>query len=236
MAKALEYDVSLLERLYTASDARGMEKTMLDVQYRSPRQLNAFPSKEFYEDKLKTSEGNAEVANFLALSRFPWPVRNGTVIPAVFLQCGEEEDMGSRSKSNEGQVKVVHDLLPYLSSQCPDTPQEPRLSDLKITVLSPYTKQIQALRHRLPSSVTCSTIDSFQGRESDIIIFSTVRCNVEGDVGFLDDPRRLNVMWTRARLALIIVGDRQTMSGNPLWKRALDACEEVYLTADPLVS
>jgi superfamily I DNA and/or RNA helicase len=238
MAKALEYDVSLMERLYTTSDATGMEKTMLDIQYRSPRELNAFPSKEFYEDKLKTSERNAEVANFLALSRFPWPVRNGTVIPAVFLQCGEEEDMGSRSKSNEGQVKVVHDLLPLLSSQRPDTPPEEgqRLSDLKITVLSPYTKQIQALRHSLPSSVTCSTIDSFQGRESDIIIFSTVRCNVEGDVGFLDDPRRLNVMWTRARLALIIIGDRKTMSGNPLWQRALDACAEVYLPADPLVS
>jgi superfamily I DNA and/or RNA helicase len=238
MAKALEYDVSLLERLYTASDAsNGMEKTMLDVQYRSPRELNAFPSKEFYEDKLKTSERNAEVANFLALSKFPWPVRNGTVIPTVFIECGEEEDMGSRSKSNEGQVNVVHELLPLLSSQNldDDAPPDQRLSGLKITVLSPYTKQIQALRHRLTSSVTCSTIDSFQGRESDIIIFSTVRCNVEGDVGFLDDPRRLNVMWTRARLALIIIGHRKTLSGNPLWKRALDACTEVHLPVDPIV-
>lgn len=243
MAKALEYDVSLLERLYTSSDANGMGKTMLDVQYRSPRELNAFPSKEFYEDKLKTSEQNAEVANFLAFSSFPWPVRNGTIIPTVFLQCGEEEDMGSRSKSNEGQVKVVQVLLPLLSSQNLDTPPEKRLSDLKITVLSPYTKQIQALRQHtsitnpkdLTSPVTCSTIDSFQGRESDIIIFSTVRCNVEGDVGFLDDPRRLNVMWTRARLALIIIGDRKTMSGNPLWKRALDACVEVKLPVDPEV-
>ena len=190
MAKALEYDVSLLERLYTSSDANGMEKTMLDVQYRSPRELNAFPSKEFYEDKLKTSEQNAEVANFLALSNFPWPVRNEIVIPTVFIDCDVEEDMGSRSKSNEGQVKVVESLLPLLTSQKLDTPPEQRLSDLKITVLSPYTKQIQALRQCLQSqfSVTCSTIDSFQGRESDIIIFSTVRCNVEGDVGFLDDP------------------------------------------------
>ena len=85
MVKALEYDVSFLERLYTAPDASGMEKkNMLDVQYCSPRELNAFSSKEFYEDKLKTSEQNAEIANFLALSRFPWPVRNGTAIPTVF--------------------------------------------------------------------------------------------------------------------------------------------------------
>ena len=60
------------------------KKNMLDVQYRSPRELNAFPSKEFYEDKLKTSKQNAEITNFLALSRFRWPVRNGTVIPTVF--------------------------------------------------------------------------------------------------------------------------------------------------------
>ena len=82
----------------------------------------------------------------------------------------------------------------------------------------------------LPSSITLSTIDSFQGRESDIIIFSTVRCNVDGDVGFLDDPRRLNVMWTRARLALIIVGDSRAMlSSNQLWQRTLAACMETAI-------
>lgn len=232
MGKTLESDVSLLERLYTKRDEvpDGLAKTMLDVQYRSPRILNIFPSEEFYDGQLKTHEANAEVSNFLSLSQFPWPVKDRTVIPTVFIQCSEEEDMGDRSKSNQGQVEVIHRLLPLISSQRPDTPAEPKLEGLKTTVLSPYTKQIQALRRKLPSSVTCSTIDSFQGRESDVIIFSTVRCNVEGDVGFLDDPRRLNVMWTRARLALIIVGDRRTMSSNPLWKRALDACTECSLT------
>jgi len=236
MAKTLEYDVSLLERMYTKADARslpGLAKTMLDVQYRSPRELNIFPSNEFYEGRLQTSEGNAEVSNFLSLSKFPWPVRSGVVIPTVFIQCGDEEDMGDRSKSNQGQVDLIHRFLPLLSAQKPETEPDPRLVGLQVTVLSPYTKQIQALRHKLPSSITCSTIDSFQGRESDIIVFSTVRCNVEGDVGFLDDHRRLNVMWTRARLALIIVGDRATMSTNPLWKRALEACTAISLPPEP---
>jgi superfamily I DNA and/or RNA helicase len=227
MAKALEYDVSLLERLYTKSEeTHGLVKTMLDIQYRSPRELNIFPSSEFYESRLRTHEGNAEVSNFLSSSTFPWPVRNGGVVPIGFIQCGEEEDMGDRSKSNQGQVEVIRRLLPLLTTQNPDSQAEPRLAELKITVLSPYTKQIKALRHK---SIACSTIDSFQGRESDIIVFSTVRCNVEGDLGFLDDPRRLNVMWTRARLALIIVGDRRTLSTNPLWKRAVEACTEITL-------
>ena len=56
-----------------------------------------------------------------------------------------------------------------------------------------------------------------------------MRCNVDGDVGFLDDPRRLNVMWTRARLALIIVGDRATLNSNKLWKRTLAACMETAM-------
>jgi regulator of nonsense transcripts 1 len=234
MAKALEYDVSLLERLYTKSEeGHGLVKTMLDVQYRSPRELNVFPSNEFYEGRLRTHEGNAQVSNYLASSTFPWPIPDGNVVPIVFIQCGEEEDMDGRSKGNEGQVKVIQRLLPLLTAQNPASTEEPRLAELETTVLSPYTKQIKALRHK---SIASSTIDSFQGRESDIIVFSTVRCNVDGDLGFLDDPRRLNVMWTRARLALIIVGDRKTLSTNPLWKRAVEACIEITLpeeAADP---
>lgn len=238
MAKALEYDVSLLERLYTKTsdeeaELLGMSKTMLDVQYRSPRELNEFPSREFYQDRLQTSERNATVANFLAVAEFPWPLSDdGNIIPAVFIQCSAEEDMGGRSKSNEGQVELIHKICPLLTRVKAGGEEEDRISQLTTTVLSPYTKQIQSLRHKLPGSITCSTVDSFQGRESDIIIFSTVRCNADADVGFLEDPRRLNVMWTRARLALIIVGDHATLSANPLWKRALEACEEVVLNLE----
>jgi superfamily I DNA and/or RNA helicase len=124
--------------------------------------------------------------------------------------------MGGRSKSNEEQVKLVARILPKLKLKNDS-------NDLKVTILTPYTKQARALKSL---SAPCSTIDSFQGRESDIIIFSTVRCNAERDVGFVEDPRRLNVMWTRARLALIIIGDRETMTANsPLWKRAIESCK-----------
>lgn len=136
--------------------------------------------------------------------------------------------MGGASKSNSGQVELVQHIIPMLKGS---GSVEQSSTPLKITVLSPYRKQDQALKGILPSDVPSFTIDSFQGRESDIIIFSTVRCNAEGDVGFVEDPRRLNVMWTRARIALIIIGDRRTMTQTSgLWKRAIESCTEVPIT------
>ncbi|KAF8877847.1 RNA dependent RNA polymerase-domain-containing protein [Gymnopilus junonius] len=114
MAKALEYDMSLLERLYTRSQMiKGLAKTMLDVQYRSPRILNVFPSNEFYEGQLKTSEKNAEVSDFLSLSQFPWPTENGSLIPTVFIQCDEEEDMGTGQKAIKDKLILYIKLFLY---------------------------------------------------------------------------------------------------------------------------
>lgn len=169
--------------------------------------------------------------------------------------------MGDKSKGNAGQAEVVQMAIKLLTTR--DTPDErpkddpkgkgkavdegldPQGSDgasgskkeekpkPKITVLTPYKKQVSELKGRVPNDVEVFTIDSFQGRESDIIIFSTVRCNVEGEVGFVEDERRLNVMWTRAKLALVIVGDEATLTKKSgLWKRALGSCVSVILPED----
>jgi superfamily I DNA and/or RNA helicase len=229
MGKALQVDISLLERLYSYdAETPGMRKTMLDVQYRFSQELNAFPSREFYEGRLMTGNmDSATILQPLLLTAFPWPKNGDLPIPTVFVQCSAEEDMGGRSKSNIGQVELVQNIIPLLTKN-----QNGEESGRTVTVLTPYTKQIQELRSRVPPSIVCSTVDAFQGRESDVIVFSTVRCNAEGEIGFLDDPRRLNVMWTRAKLALVIVGDRRTMSTNDLWKRAIEACQEVHIAVD----
>lgn len=197
------------------------------MQYRFPRELAEFPSREFYESRLQTGiQSSADVLEVLKTSAFPWPQRDGVVVPTVFIQCSTEEDMGGISKSNTGQAEIVTRIASKLVTPANGEAETPALKALKITVLSPYSKQVQALRHL---SVPCFTIDSFQGRESDIIIFTTVRCNATKDIGFVDDARRLNVMWTRARLGLIIIGDRETMGNNPLWSRAIKSCTEVTI-------
>ncbi|TFY59052.1 hypothetical protein EVG20_g7930 [Dentipellis fragilis] len=232
LGHAVLYDVSLFERLYTGRALPGIKRTMLDIQYRFPKELAKFPSKEFYDDKLQTGIENVyEALQGLLKSTFPWPRQSdtGRVQPAVFVPCSSEEDYGGRSKSNEGQAKLVKHIVQLLTTD--GTTNAPLGEAPSIAVLSPYAKQTKLLQRTLPPSAPAYTIDSFQGRESDIIVFSTVRCNASADIGFVEDARRLNVAWTRARLALIVVGDRATMAGNlGIWKRAIESCSEVALT------
>lgn len=68
------------------------------------------------------------------------------------------------------------------------------------------------------SPIRFSTVDAFQGNEKDVIILSTVRSK---SIGFSADPCRLNVAITRARSQLIIVGNRELLERDNLWKRVL---------------
>ncbi|KAL3311441.1 ATP-dependent helicase NAM7 [Cichlidogyrus casuarinus] len=84
-----------------------------------------------------------------------------------------------------------------------------------IGIITPYDAQrnlIQSLLDRLSLKIETGSVDGYQGREKDYIIFSCVRSNEKGCIGFLREPRRLNVALTRARRGMIIHGNAETLA------------------------
>ena len=232
LATLQQFEISLFERLYYL-DSADIEKVMLDSQYRMHQDICRFSSEEFYDGRLNTAV--PDDARPLSASQFPWPAsrRNEHELSRmVFVPCSGTEDIGQKSKSNPSQAALCHSICKRLlvSSDATSSPA-PTYS---IAVLTPYTRQVDRLKSLLPPTIAISSIDGFQGREADIVIFVTVRCNVHAEIGFLKDLRRLNVAMTRAKTACIIVGDNSTLTNGPeeeesvrVWKRLILSLDEV---------
>ena len=77
-------------------------------------------------------------------------------------------------------------------------------------------------------SVRCSSVDNYQGEESDIVIISLVRSNAKGSIGFLKEAQRVNVLLSRARHGMILVGNSKTLvlGGKSTWSPILDMMRE----------
>lgn len=221
------FDVSLFERLYREHSGNGIRKVMLDTQYRMHRDICGFSSTEFYEGKLRTGVRDGERP--LPPSEFRWPANADGVSQSrtIFVQCSETEDIGQKSKSNQAQAKICYEICKKLATPLSGD-GDPQQVPISIAVLTPYSRQVELLK-RMISGVEVSSIDGFQGREADIVIFVTVRCNAHNELGFLKDMRRLNVALTRAKTGLIVIGDKITLThcDDPesarVWKQLLES-------------
>ena len=217
-ADAAGLGTSLFERML----ARGIRAFMLKVQYRMHPAIANFPSKAFYKGELLS--GTPPSARRAPMG-FDWPV---PAVPLAFVDVpegAERSDGSSQTNPAEAQkiVNVVkklvggHDVLPC-----------------DIGIVTPYAAQVRAIKRLLhghqpnrrtrfdappaPDSMEAlevSTVDGFQGREKEVIVFTCTRANANGNVGFLADPRRVNVMLTRARRGLIVVGHHNTLRRDP---------------------
>ncbi len=211
---------SLFERLV----ALGLRPIRLQVQYRMHPCLSEFPSNTFYEGTLQNGV-SAEDRSRPEIE-FPWPNKDK---PLLFLSCvGQEEIAGTgTSYLNRTEAQNCERVVTALLTA--------GILPSQIGVITPYdgqriyitqTLQRGPLKIQLYKDIEVQSVDAFQGREKDYIILSCVRSNEKQGIGFLTDPRRLNVALTRARYGCIILGNPRVLSKRPLWNSLLVHCHE----------
>ncbi len=216
---------SLFERLIEL----GVNSTMLLEQYRMHPCIAEFPSRQSYDGLLKngvTSE------NRIAPTGIIWPDFDN---PVAFLpvEGGEIVSADGHSKANPAEAGWVLRMVDSLLTGEDIFPDD-------IGVITPYNGQVRAIHDLMESSgglenngkwngIEVRSVDGYQGREKEVIVFSAVRSNPEGNVGFLNDSRRLNVALTRAKRGLIVIGDPKTLRNQRDWDFWLTWAEEKNL-------
>lgn len=199
--------------------------TLLDVQYRMNRDIMEFSSRHFYHGKLKADPSVAE--------RLVSPIDK----PLLWVDTSKcdfgEQQSRSLSRSNHEEAKL---LMKTLMDYVKLIGMERLLREqTDFGIISPYKAQVRLLRKYLRNNkmlkplrhqISVNTVDGFQGQERDVILISMVRDNESGNIGFLNDLRRMNVAITRARMKLIIFGNAETLSKTKFYEKLVAYFQE----------
>lgn len=228
--------------------------TLLQVQYRMNDEIMRFSSNEFYGGKLQTApeiKYRGILDYDIPISWYEAPPNSPqggeledcnkhinlspSNVTKDSLSLGEVrgEAVGGSGVSliNKFEAELTLQHLELYFSRI----GKQRILEEKIDVgiISPYRAQVQLLRKLIKKReffkpyrhlITVNTVDGFQGQERDVIVLSLVRSNDEGQIGFLRDLRRMNVAITRARMKLIILGNVETLTKHPFYKRLYEYC------------
>jgi hypothetical protein len=211
------YERSLFERLENC----GVPVQTLDIQYRMHPAISLFPRYQFYQGLLKDSETVTRITPFF--SKAPFHLN-----PFVFVDVVSGKDNLSQqtlSRSNPEEAATCVSMFFALLRLAQDQGIDFKFS---VGIISPYAEQVKLLKQSFEAAgvrvlghledIEIATVDSFQGKEKDIIILSTVRgCQDASSVGFLADMRRMNVALTRAKQGLFVVGKSKTLELNEHW-------------------
>ncbi|XP_071941571.1 regulator of nonsense transcripts 1 homolog [Antedon mediterranea] len=176
--------------------------------------LAEFPSLKFYDSKLLNG---VEAKRRPLPSGFPYHEKGQ---PIIFLDIKSKEMTTGSSKSNIDEANRIKTLVAGLLNA-------KQIKESEIGIISPYTAQVNLIKKTLKQKIDVRTVDGFQGQEREVIIFSAVRSNKDQFIGFLDDERRFNVLLTRARRGLIIVGNASTLRSSALWSHWINWVKEM---------
>jgi len=232
---------------------------LLSVQYRMHPSIAAFSSAIFYDGLLSTPSFLSSQRPFPPVLNEIMPCGDETLsvrminvggrcnemkgesnkyTRTVFSPNSHSEETSSTYRNEAEAVRVVSLVKQILDFDSQYNPY----GKTRIGIITPYNGQVQLISKLMAGdedlaswtdSVSVDSVDGYQGRECDIIIFSAVRSNRQGKVGFLTDWRRLNVALTRAKSALLVVGDMETLAeGDKHWAAFAKWCQGVRCIMD----
>ena len=193
--------------------------SLLKVQYRMNDEIMRFSSEWFYGGMLQS----APEVKYRGILDFDTPIE---WVNTEGMDCNEEFVGESYGRINKPEAELS---ISQLKSYITRIGKERFLDEhIDVGVISPYKAQVQYLRRLIKRDtffkpfrplITVNTVDGFQGQERDVILISLVRANEDGQIGFLNDLRRMNVAITRARMKLIILGDASTLTRHAFYRK-----------------
>ena len=201
--------------------------SLLKIQYRMNDEIMKFSSDWFYHGELKS----APEVKYRSILDFDTSI---VWVNTEGMDCNEEFVGESFGRINKAEAALsIDELKKYINKIGKERLLEERID---FGLISPYKAQVQYLRQLIKKDaffkpfrglITINTVDGFQGQERDVILISLVRANEDGQIGFLNDLRRMNVAITRARMKLIILGDASTLTKHPFYKKLYNYIAEV---------
>ncbi|HMP28755.1 MAG TPA: AAA domain-containing protein, partial [Saprospiraceae bacterium] len=210
-AKQLGLNITLLDRFIGLA----YHTSMLKEQYRMNTSIMGWPNKMFYYGQLIA---NKKVIDW-KLGHLP----QVTFIDTAGTGFEEKMHIDNQSYLNEGEYFIIAEHLHKYKEV---------LLGSELGIVSPYAEQIRYIKEQIRDDklaegldIEVNTIDGFQGAEKDAIYISLTRSNDKGIIGFLADERRINVAVTRAKKALIIIGDSSSLGTHPLYESLLSYIE-----------
>lgn len=217
--------------------------TLLKVQYRMNDTIMKFSSDWFYHGEVESDESVKHRSVLDWEHPIQW-IDGNEMLQQVNEELQEEEKLNidftehfigeNHGRINKAEAELV---LSTLKNYIDKIGGERFLSErLDVGIISPYKVQTQYLRQQIRKReefrpfrqvISVNTVDGFQGQERDIILISLVRSNENGQIGFLSDLRRMNVAMTRARMKLIVFGDKDTLQHHTFYRKLIQYVEEV---------
>lgn len=196
--------------------------SLLKVQYRMHEEIMKFSSQWFYNGELEA----APEVRYRGILDWDTPISWIDTSEMDFKEEFVGETFGRINKSEADLL--LSELKAYIQRIGGKRILEERID---FGIISPYKAQVQYLRNKIKADAslkpyrslfTVNTVDGFQGQERDVIFISLVRANEEGQIGFLNDLRRMNVAITRARMKLVILGEAETLKHHGFYRKLLE--------------